>query len=141
MTSRKTFADNSTKSSLQYFVYFLPSNCSQNRVESLKRGQKLVNALEFQSKVHNAVKARDESPFIRTLPKRYPLPKSLDFKQLETINKASPVQYLNTEEISQSEASSLTPAMQEYVRSRNFSTKLEYKKTENLEAFFMVILI
>lgn len=91
----------------------------------------------FQKKVH---KNRHNSPLDKIVPIAYPVPKSIDLAALDRKNQISPIKYSAVKDFtSYTQKEYLTPAMQEYLSAKKFSEKLEHKKTENIESFFIVL--
>ena len=79
----------------------------------MKQGKKLLNALEFQKKVHKSTKSREISPVGKIIPKYYPMPKSIDLSALDKMNKISPIKYNEAKLlISNKLEIFVTPAMQ-----------------------------
>ena len=99
----------------------------------------MLIALNFQKKVHKANKSRNISPVTKIVPKYYPVPKSVNLSVLDNLTKISPIKYLDTEILISKKLKKLaSPAMKEYLCATKFSEKLEHKKIENIEAFFVV---
>ena len=108
-------------------------------MSSIKKGQKLLNALVFQKNVHKTSRSRDQSPFAKIVPKYYPVPKRINVESLDSQGRHSPVKYSDTQEIIKNKVqANFSPAMQEYLCSKQFSEKLEHKKLKNIDAFFAV---
>ena len=98
-----------------------------------------MNALIFQKKVHKSSRSRDPSSFTKIVPKYYPVPKSINVANLDMQDRNSPIKYLETKDIVKNQFyTKRSPAMQEYLNSKQFSEKLEHKKLANIDSFFAV---
>ena len=132
-------SEDTSRQTLQYFMYFLHSNCSETRKNFVKIGQPITNALKFQKTVHYL--SKEPSPISKILPKYYPVPKKVDLAKLNTKISISPIKYLDPSNLVFNNPNYATPAMQEYINSTKYWDIIEHKKLTNIESFFIVISI
>lgn len=113
--------------SIDFYVYFPLSRCSQARVDQVKKGVSLAEVAESQAAVIKSALA---------LPVRAP-PRRERLLQHTSLSPTATPRYSDA-------GYSLTPrgdvsaAMREYIASPSFDREMEKKKHENLKTYFQV---